>query len=129
VARPKGFQAAGKLRFLVLKPEIEKALAEERSLKGFYELNKDRLKLSYSQLCRYVRAFGVREAIGQQQGRFIRGGALEKAASPNSPHAEALRTANRLEGARPPMQTVPSKPDAPRDFHYDPMDAYRIKFD
>jgi hypothetical protein len=69
------------MRFLVLKREIEKALFEERSLKRFYELNKDRPKLGYLQLCRYARAFKLREATLPLQACLWAGNALDKAAS------------------------------------------------
>ncbi len=130
VPRPKGFQAAGKMRVLVLVPEIEKALAGERSLKGFYEVNKGRLNLSYSQLCRYVRALGVRENIKRRQGSLFESLSKEKApvqgnagVAPVSPGRDAEAGPGKFVYLGPP------EPEKYRDFHFDPMDAYRKKWD
>ena len=125
------------MRFLVLKPEIEKALAEERSLKGFYELNKDRLNLSYSQLCRYARAFKLRESLETPQRNLFPGEApFRQEESPQRRvfGAKALQhggfqSASPDNGAAKPYEPKQYKEESPKKgFHFDPMDAIRKKF-
>jgi hypothetical protein len=138
VPRRKGFRNEGRVEFLVLLPEIRKALSEGRSLKGFYLENRGRLRLSYSQLSRYVQAFGVRAGVEKAQ-------ALSAAPpvplqerppqygrpSPDSENRQAMPAPPQPAASEPQRARAPVAPNTepPRDFHYDPMDAYRIKFD
>ena len=118
--RAKGFQAAGKMRFLVLLPEMEKALSEERSLKGFYLANKERLKLSYSQVCHYAKVFGLREKVKRRQGELFGAEALPRGTiQPASPDSGAAKSYE-------PKQYKEESPK--KGFHFDPMDAIRKKF-
>ncbi len=138
VPRRKGFRNEGRVEFLVMLPEIRKALSEGRSLKGFYLENSGRLRLSYSQLSRYVQAFGVRAEVEKAQALSAAPPVPLQEAAPHheraspdpqnrrAPPAPANPAASESQKARAP---VLPKTESPRDFHYDPMDAYRIKFD
>ncbi len=118
--RAKGFQAAGKMRFLVLLPEMERALSEERSLKGFYRANRERFKLSYSQVCHYAKVFGLREKVKRRQGELFGVEALQQGGS---------RPAAPDNGAAKPYEPKQYKEESPKKgFHFDPMDAIRKKF-
>jgi len=119
-------------------PEIRKALSEGRSLKGFYLENSGRLRLSYSQLSRYVQAFDVRAEVEKTQALSAAlpvplqesppqyGRPSPDPENRRAPPAQANPAASESQRARAP---VLPKTEPPRDFHYDPMDAYRIKFD
>ena len=138
VPRRKGFRNEGRVEFLVMLPEIRKALSEGRSLKGFYLENSGRLRLSYSQLSRYVQAFDVRAEVEKTQALSAAlpvplqesppqyGRPSPDPENRRAPPAQANPAASESQRARAP---VLPKTEPPRDFHYDPMDAYRIKFD
>jgi hypothetical protein len=120
----KGYWAEGRLFFLALLPEIEAALAKARSLRGFHEEHKARLHMSYPQLARYWRAYKA----SQVQKASPAG---KPASAPSKPeldhHSSKVRapepsTASRVEKA------TSTGSEKKRDFHYDPMDAYRYNF-
>ena len=132
----KGYRAEGRLTFLALLPEIEKALGLGRSLKGFHEEHRDRLGISYAQLTRHWRAYKAARAQGakpvsvrqlepkpERSFRFDPTDAYR--AAPPFGAAPAKAPSGPAETVRP-LSTGSEKK---RDFHYDPMDAYRFKFD
>jgi len=106
--RRKGYRDAGRVEFLALLPELERAFAQGRSVLGFYRDNKARLTISYPQFCRYVQAYDVRPKI--------RSVVLKPSPATSSPPLPSAKEPLVVQGAELPT------------FHYDPMDAYRKKF-
>jgi hypothetical protein len=108
----------GYINFLALLPEIQRAADDGHTLAWFYWNNRDRITRSYPQFARYWRKYKA---------------ANPKRAHPSSPSAEPrlqrtpLATLNQAAAKALP---APEEEDEKyRDFHYDPMDAYRRKWD
>ena len=106
-----------RLAFAVLAAEIFAILNHPVALSAVHARFKDRLNMSYSQFCYWVKEYRRRE-MKTGNGRINQDSSL--ASDTNSSPREA--SANK----RGPLYI---KPDPPRTFHYDPMDAYRKKWD
>ncbi len=119
----KGFHNGAKAEFLAVLPELRQALLEGRSVKEFYGARQDRLRFSYSQIERYVRKFGIRAEVEAVQAAHAGLPVKQPRAARVSPQLDA----HSQSGAPAPRPRQPPAP--PADFHYDPMDAYKIKFD
>ena len=115
-------------------PEIRQALSQGRSLKGFYLENQGRLRLSYSQLCRYVQAFSIRAGIEKTQAQaaelFVplqdvaqQGEAFKPPENPPQQPAGAPGQGIAKVSLTPRPQVSP-----PSEFHYDPMDVFNHEF-
>ena len=108
-------------------PELRQALLEGQSVKEFYCARQDRLRFSYSQLGRYIRKFGIRAEVEAAQAACAGLSVKQTRAARVSPQLDA----HSQSGAPAPQpRQPPAQPSAPpADFHYDPTDAYKIKFD
>jgi hypothetical protein len=100
------------------------ALLEGQSVKEFHRARQDRLRFSYSQLDRYVRKFGIRAEVEAAQAAGAGLPVKQPRAAMISPQLDA-HSQFGAPARKPPAQ--PSTP--PGDFHFDPMDAYKTKFD
>lgn len=135
--RQKGYRDKGWLSFLALLPEIKDARAHGRSLKGLHEEHRDRLGFGYVQLTRFWRAYtalkpevaGKPVSLPSGRERTFGNGFLRLPQDDLPPeHAAALA---QLQIPAPPpdfTEKLSTISEAPRDFHYDPMDAYRYEF-
>ena len=92
-------------RLFSLRAEIVGELDRKVPMSRIYAKHWLRLGISYRQFIRLVREFR------EQAGR--------------APPAQASPAASESQRARAP---VLPKTEPPRDFHCDPMDAYRFKF-
>ena len=105
-------------------PELCEALLEGQSVSGFYRARQDRLRFSYSQLSRYIQKFGIRAEV--QAAQVARAGLPVK--QPRAARVSPQLDAHSQSGA--PARQPPAQPSAPpADFHFDPTDAYKTKFD
>ncbi len=123
----------GGIAFFALRAEIAGELDRKVPMSRIYAKHRLRLGISYRQFIRLVREFR------EQAGRAPAAAPVplqeipphHERASPDpenrrAPPAPANPAASESQRARAP---VLPKTEPPRDFHYDPMDAYRIKFD
>ena len=101
---------AARQAFLVLAGEIFAELEREEPGSKVYEKFRDRLGMSYSQFCYWVRRYRQRAAEGAKGSRNG-DPASQRVPLPASPSVH------------------PTEGGKFRDFHFDPLDAYRIKFD
>ncbi len=104
-------------------PELRQALLEGQSVKEFYRARQDRLRFSYSQLGRYIQKFGIRAEVEAAQAARAGLPVKQTRAARVSPQLDA----HSQSGVPAPQLRQP--PAQPADFHYDPTDAYKIKFD
>ena len=123
----------GRIVFFALRAEIVGELDRKVPMSRIYAKHRLRLGISYRQFIRLVREF--REQAGRapaaapvplQEIPPQYGRASPDPENRRAPPAPANPAASELQRARAP---VLPKTEPPRDFHYDPMDAYRIKFD
>jgi hypothetical protein len=126
VSRRKGSNNRARAEFLAALPELRKALAKGQSAKAFHFENKARLSFGYQWFCSLMRAFNIRAEVEDAQ--------LSLAMPPrHAPPAsiQAPPAANRYPpSTAPPRDRAHPPPSSdPTDFHFDPADAYRIKFD
>jgi hypothetical protein len=110
---------AARQAFLVLATEILVDLDRLGPRTKVYEKFKDRLGMSYSQFCYWVRRY-------RQEGTQA-----AKAASFDGPAAHAMPAQVIGAPAAPSGDHKPLYlgPSGQRTFHYDPLDAYRKKYD
>ncbi len=127
----KGFHNGAKAEFLAVLPELRLALLEGQSVSEFCRARQDRLRFSYSQIERYVRKFGIRAEVEAAQAARAGLPGTQPRAARVSPQLDANSQFALQSGApAPPPRQPPAQPSAPpADFHFDPMDAYKIKFD
>ena len=127
----KGFHNGAKAEFLAVLPELRQALLEGQSVKEFYRARQDRLRFSYSQLGRYIQKFGIRAEVEAAQAARAGLPVKQPRAARVSPQLDAHGQFALQSGAPAPQpRQPPAQPSAPpADFHFDPMDAYKIKFD
>ena len=123
----------GRIAFLALRAEIAGELDRKVPMSRIYAKHRLRLGISYRQFIRLVREF-------REQPRRAPAAApvplqeilpRHERASPDPENrraapAPAQPAASELQRARAPA--VPET-ESTRDFHFDPTDAYRIKFD
>jgi hypothetical protein len=128
VSRRKGSNNRAKAEFLAALPELRAALAKGQSVTAFYLENKDRLGLSfgYSWFCHLMRAFNIRAEVEEAQLSLAR---LPRQALPARIQASPAANRHPPSTAPPRDRAQPPPSSQPADFHYDPADAYRIKFD
>ena len=110
---------AGRQAFLVLAADILADLGRLPSGRKVYGKFKDRLGMSYSQFCYWVKRYR-QEADQAAKARSLDAAALH-AMPPRAPAAPAAPP-----DGHKPLYLGPSEQ---RTFHYDPMDAYRKKYD
>ena len=106
---------AARQAFLVLAPSILADLDRSVARTKVYAKFKDRLGMSYSQFCYWVKTYR------QKAGEMAKASSLD--GSNSLPHASASLAA--VPGGHKPLY---SGPPAQRTFHFDPMDAYRKEF-
>jgi hypothetical protein len=126
VSRRKGSNNRAKAEFLAALPELRKALAKGQSAKAFHLENKGRLSFGYQWFCSLMRAFNIRAEVEEAQ---LSVALLPRQALP--PRIQASPAANRHPpSTAPPRDRAQPPPSSqPTDFHYDPADAYKTKFD
>ena len=123
----------GRIAFLALRAEIAGELDRKVPMSRIYAKHRLRLGISYRQFIRLVREF--REQAGRAPAAAP--GPLQEIpprherASPDPQNRRAMPApsnpaASESQRARAP---VLPKTESPSDFHFDPMDAHRIKFD
>ena len=123
----------GGIAFFALRAEIAGELDRKVPMSRIYAKHRLRLGISYRQFIRLVREFR------EQAGRAPAAAPVplqeipphHERASPDPENrracpAPAHPAASESQRARAP---VLPKTESPSDFHYDPTDAYRIKFD
>lgn len=110
---------AGRQAFLVLASEVFAGLEGAASRRKVYEKFKDRLGMSYSQFCYWVKRYR-QEA---DQAATVR--SHDVAAPLSTPPRASAAPAAPSDGHKP----LYFGPSEQRTFHYDPMDAYRKKYD
>jgi hypothetical protein len=128
VSRRKGSNNRAKAEFLAALPELREALAKGQSVTAFYLENKDRLGLSfgYSWFCHLMRAFNIRAEVEEAQLSLAR---LPRQALPARIQASPAANRHPPSTAPPRDRAQPPPSSQPTDFHYDPADAYKTKFD
>ena len=110
---------AGRQAFLVLAPEVFAGLERSATRRKVYETFKDRLGMSYSQFCYWVKRYR------QEADQAAKARSLDVAAPHSMPPRASAAPAASSDGHKP-LYLGPSEQ---RTFHYDPMDAYRKKYD
>ena len=111
--RPRARWGDGRIAFYALLPEIVSELRLKAPMSRIYAKYKGRLGISYRQFIRLVREY--------------RDQASDKVAPVAPPRLEAASPSPPPEaGARKPLYVGPPEE---RTFHFDPMDAYRKKYD
>ncbi len=113
----------GRVVFFALRAEIAAELDRKVPMSRIYAKHKARLAISYRQFTRLVRE--LREEMGPRQG------ALFDFRAQDGEEAAAQAIGGQVGGLEPRKPAYAGAPENKkyRDFHYDPMDAYRIKFD
>jgi hypothetical protein len=141
----------GRVAFFALMPQIALGLARKEPKSRIYERHKEALKVSYRQfvyltheyrdeLNARMETLGGSDSGGSQAGRVTP--TLPAAAPPRRSHSEqkpglaqhdpgarGLPGGDATVNATKPAGQSSGQPEKRRDFHYDPMDAYRFKFD
>ena len=123
----------GGIAFFALRAEIAGELDRKVPMSRIYAKHQLSLGISYRQFIRLAREFR------EQAGRAPAAAPVplqeippyHERASPDPENRRAMPApanpaASESQRARAP---VPPKTESPSDFHYDPTDAYRIKFD
>lgn len=104
----------GLVTWLVCEAEIAEELAKGWSKREVYSRFSDRLQISYPQFVRYCRRAPANLAKPR----------------PSAPEQKAPRpTTPKPAAAKPETRSASSESSSLPTFHYDPMDAYREKFD
>jgi hypothetical protein len=110
---------AGRQALLGLASEVFAGLERSASRRKVYEKFKDRLGMSYSQFCYWVKRYR------QEAEQTAKARSLDAPAAHLTPSRASAAPAVPLDGHKP-LYLGPSEQ---RTFHYDPMDAYRKKYD
>jgi hypothetical protein len=117
-AKPKRMRRGdGKVAFFGLLREIAMGLDRRETQTAIYERHKDRLNISLRQFSYLVSRYqnDLNAAIGKLHSYDRR--------APPSDRPEAVPD------RQAPRQPLFIRPDEQADFHFDPMDAYRKKWD
>ncbi|ADP72048.1 hypothetical protein Rvan_2840 [Rhodomicrobium vannielii ATCC 17100] len=110
--KPRAKWGDGRIAFTALLPEIAGELTRKAPMSRIYAKHKTRLGVSYRQFIRLVREYRDQASDAAPVGLPGLG-----AASPSPPAHGRPRT---------PLYVGPPEE---RTFHFDPMDAYRKKYD
>ncbi|MBT3072038.1 hypothetical protein KKP04_14340 [Rhodomicrobium sp. Az07] len=111
--KPRAKWGDGRIAFTALLPEIAGELTRKAPMSRIYAKHKSRLGVSYRQFIRLVREY--------------RDQASDDAAPVGLPGLGAASPSPPADGrSRTPLYVGPHEE---RTFHFDPMDAYRKKYD